>query len=144
MGPRIIIGVLVGLALASAGCEVSNGTTTTLQVHVAGAGRVYSDSGDVDCTADANGQSGSCSVQKFVGWNDNASSMTFQLHAVPSPGSTFAAWDFSVSADCPGCGSADPEMGVIDPHGDEADVRIDMNPGYDVTDEVTANFVGVQ
>lgn len=144
MHPRIIVGALVGLALVSAGCDVSSGTTTTLQVHIAGAGRVYSDSGDIDCTADAHGPSGSCSVQQFVGWNDNASSMAFHLHAVPASGSVFAAWDFSVSADCPGCASGDPEMGAIDPHGDEADVRIDMNPGYDVTDDVTAQFVPVQ
>ena len=123
---------------------MSGGTNTTLQIVVTGAGRVRSDDGQLDCGADASGQGTRCSLQRFVGWNDNSSTMTFHLQADPATGAAFDTWDFAVSADCPGCNTGDPEMGSIDPHGDTADVRIDMNPGYDVTDTVTASFVPQQ
>ena len=133
----------VCVSALQAGCEVPGGTFSTLVVAVHGAGRVTSDDGVLDCYDDPTGRSGqACEFRKFVAWADPTSHRTFQLRATPLPGSDeiFEAWDLDVAADCPGCGADDPDMGGIDTQGDEAFVTIDMNPGYDVTETVTANF----
>ncbi len=109
---------------------------------IGGQGQITSRDGSITCGPDSAPTPG-CQVKTFVGWNDDASSTTYQLCAVPVAGSgdVFDSWSFAVSADCPGCDAADPEMGAIETHGNEADVRIDMNAGYDVDELVTANFV---
>ncbi len=129
------------LSLGGVACDTS--TTTTLWVKIQGTGIVYSDTGDIDCSGSANGQSGVCTFHARVGANDDPSAVTFHLHAVPAPGQALDAWGFAVDADCPNCNADDPEMGSIQTNGAEADVRIDMNAGYDVTDTVTVTFVPI-
>lgn len=127
-------------AVGTAAC-IDTSTTTTLQIQIQGSGVVYSDSGDIDCSGAASGQSGSCTFSQRVGVNDDASSVTFHLHAVPAAGGALDTWGLAVDVDCPNCNSDDPEMGAIQTNGADADVRIDMNPGYDVTDIVTVSFL---
>ncbi len=135
---KLVLGAC--FALAGAGCD--NTTTTSLQIQVQGPGIVYSDTGDIDCSGTTSGQqSGLCSFRQQVGQYDNASAQTFHLHAVPAAGGAFEGWGFVVNADCPTCDSSDPEMGAIQTNGADADVRIDMNPGYDVDDIVTVTFI---
>ncbi len=134
------MGVVFGLA--TSGClNTDGGTYSTLTLAVGGAGQIVSRDGALDCSSDGTTSSGTCQMRTFVDWNgDGAMPMSYQLCAVPAAGSTFGAWSFTVSADCPGCASADPEMGAIEVHGGEADVRVDVNAGYDVDGIVLANF----
>ena len=118
----------------------SDGTNSTIEVAIVGAGQVISSDGTFACSSDPSGGN-ACTTSQFVGWNGAASSSSYDMCAIPATGYTFDSWGFVVSADCPGCSAADPEMGAIEVRGNDANVRIDINPGYDVDESVTATFV---
>ena len=122
------------LAAAPIGCV--DGTRSSIQIDVTGDGRVYSTDGTFDCTA----RGGTCAMSFPVAADADQSSSSYHLIAEPAAAGGVTEWNFVVAADCPNCDSADPEMGAIDVRGDHADVRIDMNPGYDVTETISVTF----
>ena len=131
--------VLFGCVLSQAGCFEMPDTYSTIQLVVDGSGQITSRDGTFNCAADS---TGACEIQMDVGPNDGPTTASYALCAEPSDTSfVFDGWELIVDADCPSCGTADPEMGEIETHGNEADLRIDMNAGYDVDELVTARFV---
>ncbi len=141
---RSILAVILCVAPQPACWTGPAGTTSTITIAIDGAGQVISRDGTFACSSDPSNPSGaSCDTSTFVGWSGTASSSSYELCAIPASGVAFDSWDFVVAADCPGCGADDPEMGAIDVHGNDAQVRIDVNPGYDVYETVTAIFAPI-
>ncbi|HUJ59732.1 MAG TPA: hypothetical protein VLX92_14610 [Kofleriaceae bacterium] len=129
-------------ASLATGCIMPDPTDAKLDVTVQGAGSVVSRDGAIDCAANGTASAEICEIDRSVSWNADPSSLTYELCAVPAAGGTsaFVEWDFAVSGDCPDCNAADPEMGALDAHGNDAVVRLDENAGYDVDDTLTAVF----
>ena len=120
--------------VALAAC--TDGTVSSIQIHVTGDGRVYSRDGTFDCRASG----GTCSMSYPVS-AEATSTTSSSFHLIAQPATTATTeWEVIVEADCPNCNSDDPEMGALDVNGNEADLRIDMNAGYDVYETLNVTF----
>ncbi len=134
-----LLPMLTCTALVPACMATTDGTSSTIEITIDGAGQVVSSDGTFACSSDPSGGD-ACTNRQFVAWNGTASSSSYELCAIPASGYAFDSWGFVVSADCPGCSTADPEMGAIDVRGNAANVRIDVEPGYDVDEKIVATF----